>query len=175
MKFRLLAILSLIFLLAMPLSAQKNHYRKADHGLQMVYKHITGTSLKDAIDSLLIEEYGALPDSAAVSKDITQQKGCGGRKSTNPNIAYIPNDSVTPPPVSLDEIVVFDGRGDLKNLSPVRIGFSGDDDLLKPFVLEMKRISSTRISATIELKVLPQLCQLKGLHFVKPAPRAVHE
>jgi hypothetical protein len=115
------------------------------------------------------------PTAPPVSFEIAEPRCEFAGKSTNPNIVYIPNDSVTPPPVSLDEIVVFDGRGNLKNLAPVRIGFSGDDALLKPFVLEMDRRSSTSYSATIQLKKLPQLCQLKGLHYIKPVSRAVPE
>ncbi len=53
-----ITLIALICLTAVTLTAQENHYRKADHDLRMVYKQVTGESLEDAIDKLIIKERG---------------------------------------------------------------------------------------------------------------------
>ncbi|NIP41429.1 MAG: hypothetical protein GWO41_06215, partial [candidate division Zixibacteria bacterium] len=52
----LIMSIALICLMVSVLSAQKNHYRKADHALRAVYEEITGVSLEEAIDQLIAEK-----------------------------------------------------------------------------------------------------------------------
>jgi hypothetical protein len=52
----LIMTLAIICSAAVMLSAQQNHYRKAEIGLRQAYEKITGVSLKEAIDQLILEE-----------------------------------------------------------------------------------------------------------------------
>ncbi len=111
------------------------------------------------------------PDAPPVAFKIAEPKCEFAGKSTNPNIVYIPNDSVNPP-VNISNIDIFLGKGD-KHLVSMRIGFIGDmDDLKQLGILNIDRYSESVIGSTIPLELLPRLCQLEGVQFIRPGPRA---
>ncbi len=94
-------------------------------------------------------------------------------KSSNPNIVYIPNDSVNPP-VNFDEIDIYPGK-DGRQIVPVRIGFEGNIDNLKQYGIGTKLISKGLVASIIYIDLLPQLCQVKKVHYIMPAPKASPE
>jgi hypothetical protein len=169
MKFRLLTALSLIFLLAAQLSAQENHYRKADHGLQMVYKQITGISLKDAIDSLLIEEYGALPDSTldkngrSINQQVFENPGF-----SNPNIIHRSDGRIAV--IEFPDIKVVPGK-DGRHLVGIRIGFEGDVSQFEKLNIAFRRLSKNLLSLALPIEELPTLCLVEGVKYIIPQPR----
>ena len=111
------------------------------------------------------------PTAPPVAFEIAEPKCEFAGKSTNPNIVYIPNDSVTPPPVDIADYDISLGK-EGTYLLPVTVGFTGDIDDVRPLASgNIDLISEKCIGFTLLLEKLPRLCQLEGVRYIRLEPK----
>jgi hypothetical protein len=111
------------------------------------------------------------PTAPPVAFEIAEPKCEFAGKSTNPNIVYIPNDSITPI-VDLSDINVFPERGGTHRIG-VRAGFVGDlEDIKQLGIDNIRNVSQNVLSFSMSLELLPMLCQIEGLQYIRPQPKA---
>jgi len=113
------------------------------------------------------------PDAPPVAFPIAEPMCEFAGKSSNPNLVYVPDDSVTRP-VYMRHFDIFPGK-DGTHLVSVRIGFNGNLDEISQFGIGTKIISENLVASIIYLEKLPRLCQVKGIQFIEPRPKATPE